>query len=351
MTPLPVHSYCLDLYAKSSFRRLGYVDLNGLWHWREMRSDPDSYGVAGRIPRQRPELERARESWDYPWRHIAGDEWLVANPVEIPDIDKVLKTCAKYVNISKHAQRSGLGFLVLPPEVIQHTLSFLDMANVDNMAKTCRTLYKPTQSAFAASVARDMPWLWEVIEDSEYPVSRDCPPTWDPLCPLGTAPPTLPVGLENEEDEEARWADIIAEDPEMEEIGDAIKTLNRMRRDEVLAPYRASLKISIDEWHNFRANVEAWIRRRPGNVHYKGEMNWRRLWLLFNPTTSPLQGIRNRARIWEGCEQILDCVALAHKVGEIDKKHDELRAKISDISGQISYAMPDTRPDIPDWIH
>jgi hypothetical protein len=198
-----------------------------------------------------------------------------------------------------------------------------------------------------------MPWLWELFEGSEYPASRDCLPTWDPLCPLGVAPPILPIGLESEEDEAARWVEILLENPEMEELCNAVKMLNRQRRDEVLAPYYARKEASLNDWHRFRASVEAWIQRNSQNAarHCGDEdINWRRLWLLFNPATSPLPGIRNRARIWDDCEKILDCVTLAHELGDIDERHEELCAKISEYSQGISYTLPDERPNIPEWL-
>lgn len=64
LRPLAVHSYCLDKYAKSSYRRLGHVDLDGLWYWREIESRPDAYGMGDRVPLPRPEVERARKRWD-----------------------------------------------------------------------------------------------------------------------------------------------------------------------------------------------------------------------------------------------------------------------------------------------
>ncbi|KAF5672658.1 pisatin demethylase cytochrome P450 [Fusarium circinatum] len=351
LVPLPVHSYCLDMYAKTSLRRLGHIDLNGLWHWREMRNMPASYGLEDRIPEpirkqiHLPELQRARTQWDYPWLHTPGDEWLVANPVEIPGISRVLESCVKELCLKGYVQQTT-GFLALPSEIIQHTLSFLDIPDVDSAAKTCRAIFKLAQLIFRESVLRSMPWLWEVLENNEYPASRDCLPTWDPLCPLGIPPPTLPIGLESEEEEEDRWQPILFEFPEMQQVCKATKAVNRQRREEIIAPYHEKLKVLPQNWHSFRRNVEVWI-------HGKGErrdMNWRRVWLLFNPATSPLPGIRNRARIWEDCKTIMDFVALAREGEHMEKRHKELKAKILDFVDENSYALPDTVPDVPSWL-
>ncbi|KAG5782521.1 hypothetical protein H9Q73_003822 [Fusarium xylarioides] len=348
LIPLPVHSYCLDMYAKASLRRLGYVELNGLWHWREMRNMPASYGVEDRIPERirkqvrLPQLQRARQQWDWPWCHIPGDEWLVANPVEIPGLSRVLESCMKDLNIKGYTQQTTW-FLALPSETIQHILSFLNITNLDNAAKTCRAMFKLAQPIFRKKVVRDMPWLWEVLENNEYPVSRDCLPTWDPLCPLGIPPPTLPVGLESEEEEEERWAPILVENPEMEQVCNATKAVNRQRREEIIAPYREKLKALLKDWHSFRRNVEAWIHGK----NERRDMNWRRVWFLFNPATSPLPGIRNRARIWKDCESVMDFVALAREGDDMEERHKELAVKISELIDESSYELPDTEPDVP----
>ncbi|KAJ4211723.1 hypothetical protein NW759_012324 [Fusarium solani] len=332
LRPLAVHSYCLDIYAKSSYHRLGRVDLDGLWYWREIESRPDAYGMGDRVLLGRPEVERARKRWDQPWHHLAGDEWLTANPVEIPGICRVLETCMNRANKGQ-AQLQNARLLALPAEVIHHILSFLDFPDIDTMAKTCQRLYDHAQPIFKACVFRDMFWLWEICEGSEYPTSPDRPATWDPLCPPGLLPPTLPFGLESKEAEDRLWTEIVAEDPEMEGAGNAAKAINCLRRDEIFGPYRARQESSLHEWHTFRACVEAWIRLEQGRAGPGiDRADWRYIWWLFNPATTSLPGVRNRARIWSHCEQIIDCVALAHKLGEIDNKYHDLYAKLSDPS-------------------
>ncbi|KAF5617233.1 uncharacterized protein FTJAE_12755 [Fusarium tjaetaba] len=339
-----------NMIESRNFR--GYVDLNGLWHWREMRNLPPAYGVDDRIPERirkqihLPQLERARQQWDWPWCHISGDEWLAANPVEIPGISRVLESCMKDLNIKGYTEQTTR-LLALPAETIQHTLSFLDITDLDNAARTCRAMFKLAQPIFRKYVVRDMPWLWEVLENNEYPASRDCLPTWDPLCPLDVPPPTLPVRLESEEEEEERWVPIILEDPEMEPVYEATKTINDQRRKEITAPYHQRLKALEKDWHSFRRNVEAWMHGKSE----RRDMNWRRVWLLFNPATTPLPGIRNRARIWKDCESIMYFVALAREGDDMEERHKELKAKISELVDESSYGLPDTEPDVPSWLY
>ncbi|KAK8104658.1 uncharacterized protein PG998_011691 [Apiospora kogelbergensis] len=321
------------------------VDLDGLWHWREIQSHPDLYGVGDRVPLRRPQVERARERWDSPWRHLAGDEWLAANPVEIPGMYGALKACMSRPN-GNHTQQPAAGLLALPAEIIHCILSALDPIDVDTVVKTCGSLYEHAQPVFKGCLYRDMRWLWEVVEGSEYPASPDRPATWDPLCPSGQPLPTLPVGLESEEAEDAIWATIVAEDPEMEGAARAAKALNRLRREEIFGPYYARQESSLREWQSFRADVDAWVRsRRYGATLAKEKTNWRRLWWLCNSATTPLPGLRNRARIWDDCNQIMDVVSLARDSGEVDKRLGSLHSRLSDPS-QPGWS---TNPEVDDW--
>jgi hypothetical protein len=321
------------MYAKVSYRRFGRVDLDGIWHWREIQSDPVSYGMDELIPLPRPEIELGREHIDHPWCHVPGDEWIVANPVEIPGILTVLETCKCSNVAATQTQSPKAKILVLPAELLGHILSFLDLPDLDRVSDTCRKLRSHSNQFFEASIIRDMPWFWELFERNHYPSSPDRPATWDPLLPTGQAPPTLPPDLESEEVEEAIWEQIVADDPEMEKVRELVKEHNRLRREKIFGEYRATQESSLLEWQKFRRSVEEWVCHVPhGAVHDRDNMDWTRMWRLFNPATTKSPGVKNRARIWSHCEHILDSVARARELGEIDSKHEALRAKLSDPS-------------------
>ncbi|KAG8670483.1 hypothetical protein FPOAC2_09839 [Fusarium poae] len=330
MYPLPVHSYCLDIYAKASYRALGKVDLDGIWHWREIESQL-------RHPHEKtllnhPEVLRAREDWHLPWHHYTGSEWLVANPVEISDIHTVLDPC-KDLTLSRETgqhQASILGYI--PKEILYQIIDLLNPTDVNSVAKTCHMMYHFTQLRFREIVRKDMAWLWEILEDSQYPQSRpeipDRPVTWDPLCPLGIPPPSFPVGLEKEEVEAELWEQIIHEYPEMEEISRDVKTANSKRRDEILEPYQVQLEVMSAQWLAIRAGVETWIL---GSQNNKIELDWGRTWRLLGPkATSLLPGVRNRARIWDRCQRILSVVTFRRKDGRIDKMLTNVLAGLTD---------------------
>ncbi|UZP43059.1 hypothetical protein NXS19_010875 [Fusarium pseudograminearum] len=337
--PLPVHSYCLDIYAKASYQRMGKVDLDGLWHWREietqLHSDQKSFP-------NRAEISKAREHWDFPWRHYTGDEWLAANPVEVPGMNKILKSCLDVTICQRSTQREASIIHLLPKELLDQIFDLLSPTDINSVANTCHKMYQLAQSRFREIVRKDMTWLWEILEGSQYPDSPDRPVAWDPLCPLGIPPPNLPVGLEKEEAEDELWAEIIAEYPEMEEVANAVKVTSTKRRDEILAPYEEKLESLSQMWQDFRAGVETWIR---SSRNHTDEVDWGRTWRIFNPKTTLLPGVRNRARIWEDCQQIMCHVASARESGQIDKMYPDLLAKLADPS-HPGWSMD---PDVNGW--
>lgn len=318
---------------------MGKVDLDGIWHWREIETQlhADQKPFPNRV-----EISKAREHWDLPWRHDTGDEWLAANPVEVPGMNKILKSCLDVTLCQRATQREASVIGLLPKELLDQIFDLLSPTDINSVANTCYKMYQLTQSRFRDIVRKDMTWLWETLEGTEYPESPDRPVAWDPLCPLGIPPPTLPVGLEKEEAEEELWAEIIAEYPEMVEVANAVKMANAKRRDEILAPYEEKLESLSQTWRDFRAGVETWIC---SSQNHTDEVDWGRTWRLFDPKTTLLPGVRNRARIWEDCQQIMDHVASARESGQIDKMYPDLLAKLADPS-HPGWSMD---PDVNGW--
>jgi hypothetical protein len=319
--PLPVHSYCLDMFAKASYRRLGRVDLDGIWHWREMQSYPESYNLTRDDVLHRPEVAQGRHDDGNPWCHQPGDEWLAANPVEIPESCGLVESCFTSSTLEHTVQNSQARLLGLPAELIDHIISFLGEYELSAVAATSRKLRCHTQSFFRALAVEHMGWLWEVFEAERYPNSPDWPVSWDPCNPPGLVVPDLPYDLETEEQENALWAQIIEEDSEMECFGNAVKTSNSSRREAILAPYRARAEHLLQEWRTFRDGVTEWICRLPLGGKQRGhDLDWARLWRLSNPDTTPIPGMRNRARIWKDCERILDYNVRLRAQGVMDAK-------------------------------
>jgi hypothetical protein len=122
----------------------------------------------------------------------------------------------------------------------------------------------------------------------------------------------------------------VKDDPEMESVGNAAKAYNSLRRKAILAPYRAKAAQSLQEWRDFRGGVANWVCRLSlGNDRVPHGLDWARLWRLFNPHTTPMPGIRNRARIWQDCERIIDHNIRFQEQGGMDAKREVVRKVIS----------------------
>jgi hypothetical protein len=320
--PLPVHSYCLDIFAKLSYRRFGRVNLDAIWHWREMQHEPELYNVTKDDVAPCPEVARGWQgNYDDVWCHLPGDEWLAANPVEIPQSYDMIERCFSLAVHVSTTQHSHVRLLGLPAELIDHILSFLAESDLNSVAATCRRLRSHTQRFFKALAIEHMYWLWEVFEAKPYPTSPDWPATWDPCNPPGIVVPNLPYDLVTQEQEDAIWAGIVQDDPDMESAGHAAKAFNSLRREAILGPYREQVAQSLQEWRDFRKGVTDWICRLPASEdRVSHSLDWVDLWRLFNPDTTPLPGIRNRARIWKDCARILDHNVRLQEQGVMDAK-------------------------------
>ncbi|EUC27423.1 hypothetical protein COCCADRAFT_111743 [Bipolaris zeicola 26-R-13] len=301
--PLPVHSYCLDIYAKASYRRLGRVDLHDIWLWRELCGNPARFEFADELSSPYPGIGRANEI--DPFLHHVDNEWMVANPVEIPGLAEALKDCLISGTSGAVVQKIQSPLLELPAELLDNIFVFLNDLSVDAIAATCRTFRRHAQPLYRRRVTRDMSWLWEVLEGRPYPASPDWPVTWDPCNPPGLVPPELPLELKARKEEAEIWAQIIADDPNMSDVGSAAQLVNFIRREAILGSYRAKLDCSLHEWQNFRTEAEGWICSLPPNGHQHTEdIDWVHLWHSFTSEKTLLPGIRNRVRIWRECERI-----------------------------------------------
>jgi hypothetical protein len=300
------------MYAKASYRRLGHVDLNGIWHWREACAIPQGYGLElnfSPYPKREEDIDDfpgiGKLDDMHPFLHHPGDDWLAANPVEIPGLPKIVETCLSFSTAGIVSQQSESFLFTLPVELLDHVMSYLDEHGLYAIAGTCRALRYHVQPYFPRRVLEekeDFSWLWEFFEGKQYPTSPDWPVTWDPCNPPGLARPSLPLGLDTEEIETDIWAQITADFPEVKAVGEAIRSINYSRRENIHKPYRAKVQQSYHEWQSFRSDTGDWIRILPSKDHKDlTNVDWACLWHIFS-----LPGIRNRMRIWKDCERILD---------------------------------------------
>ncbi|VUC31723.1 unnamed protein product [Clonostachys rosea] len=149
---------------------------------------------------------------DFPWRHLPGDESLVAIPLLRTMLRfRALASCMSCRISEDQVPGSRSWLLTLLAEIVNYILTFLDL--LDPFFKVC--------------ITKNISLLWELFEDV-------C------LCPPGLTPPLPSIGLKsnNKRDKNECWTQVIADDPEMEKVGNAVRALNDSRREEIFGPYR-----------------------------------------------------------------------------------------------------------------
>lgn len=84
-TGFAFHPACFEVFKRASLHRNGKVDVEALMDWFRLE------GTRKRFFNKFPRVSEVRDASQETWQHRAGDEWLVANPCHIPDLEKVFK--------------------------------------------------------------------------------------------------------------------------------------------------------------------------------------------------------------------------------------------------------------------
>jgi hypothetical protein len=257
---LPFHPACLEIYKRASLHRRGVIDMDGLgteWWHREI-----DYENLDDVPRH-PYVREAKEQF---WEHNFGHEFLVANPCFVPGLHSLLASVVRDSN-SPETRDNGIAvgadatlhggdqadpFPRLPAEIIVMILSELGSTDIASLRLASRAFRQLPQAVFWGLTLRETPWLYEVW--SSLPLSSWATTTEAELRRLGT--------------EEAK---------------------RRAAR--------------INEEH-------ARILERAG------EIDWYRLQLELTRNLDKLQGLRNRRRIWDDCQEILNRIDAYRREGK-----------------------------------
>ncbi|KAL4731183.1 hypothetical protein ACLX1H_000144 [Fusarium chlamydosporum] len=93
---MPFHPTCLEIFKRASLRRHGVVDVECLTQWWRLEA---TYEELFDFPRV-DAVRNGQQQW---WEHNLGDEYLVANPCFVPGLESVLQS-AQGMN---HAEKDG----------------------------------------------------------------------------------------------------------------------------------------------------------------------------------------------------------------------------------------------------
>lgn len=174
-TGLPFHPTCFQIFKKVSLLRLGTVDVQGLWVWREKMYDESQ----GKMPRDRAVMMGSQQ-W---WHHEPGFEYLAANPVNIPGLPALLQTSlSKFGGSSKEMSgpeseffqtdetsdgfRADIAdpFRFVPAEVTNMVLEYLSLKDIASLRLATGAFQQIPHLLFRRLLLEDMPWMWEIEE-------------------------------------------------------------------------------------------------------------------------------------------------------------------------------------------
>lgn len=221
---------------------------------------------------------------------LPGTEYLAANPLHVPQLDKLIESCLVkssggsdvVFGTGGHCSTSNDPFSALSPELKAMIIEMLGRQDVANLRLVSRSFQQIPQSYFRGLVADEMPWIWWDIKDF-LPTEVDWFKLW---CRLSAAD----GGSQVDETErillsrveygqyEQALAKFRVED--QEQVGD------KQCNDEGVYVYTDEQK----------EKIKAIVRER---------MEAAKAW----PKPTEVKGLRNRRRIYRDINEILDEIA------------------------------------------
>lgn len=158
-----------------SIERFGTVDIDGLWLLR--RKDGDYCGFDDF--EERKDVTLVGEQY---YRHVPGTEYLAANPVDIPDLTRLLESRLQRSSdvVFKPLVASASvedPFQVLSPELRAMLVELLPSTDVANLRLSSKAFSQLPQTYFKHLIRQEMPWVWE-LQDTNSGSGPNCGVDW-----------------------------------------------------------------------------------------------------------------------------------------------------------------------------
>jgi hypothetical protein len=289
---MPFHPTCLEAFKRASLLRTGTIDIEGLTNWWALEATDTGFKS---FPRD-PAVNHAQ--WH---EHVSGNEFVAANPCFVPGLPAILTAADRredsnfdygdIFDISTTGTGLGDVFSSLPQELRGMLLVLLEPADIANLRLASRTFRQLPQSFFRSLTLREMPWFWEAWSSLDYSF-------WS----------TTTSRNLKKEDEQKRG--IIAS------MKAAIDILYEEGRQEGLPVENdaaiAALQQAVADEENRDLHVSASVP-----LLVADKTDWYRLCCDLAKNHKRLLGLRNRRRIWNDCEEILDRIERYRDEGKI----------------------------------
>lgn len=269
---MPFHPWCFDIFSRQSKAQFGKVNVSGLMKWRNSDFGWDDFHS---FPRD-GDVFAAREQF---WDHHPGNEYLAANPLCVPGLSAFLMDAANgsltndangvepFQSISDTTpiplQASGVDFLrSLPLDIRLLLVDYLGPADIANLRMASRAFTELPNGVWYRLLREEMPWLWEVWNGPE---SSHVPYPWT----FVTANEVKVLYKQRK-----RYLSILGDEYKpTDKILDYLLPLPHVVPDQMQLP--------------------------------RDKTDWHRLYVWIKCSWPKLKGLRNRKRIWEDVEDII----------------------------------------------
>jgi len=185
----PFHPTCFEIFKRVSVERLDQVDVHGLWSWRDLEGSYEEFFE------QFPRAFEVKNGNEQTWHHEPGNEYVAANPIDIPGFLILLKKSEKefvYEGKKKLPYDTNSGvftftykigrdtfksmhktpppgtasdvFSRLPNELRYMIISQLPARDIANLRLVTPAYRQLSISVFRHLIFHEMPWLWEACD-------------------------------------------------------------------------------------------------------------------------------------------------------------------------------------------
>lgn len=289
-TCMPFHPTCLEVYKRASLHRFGKVDIKGLTDWYRLEATYDDFFTD--FPRHAA-VRRGLSQW---WKHVPGDEWLVANPCFVPDLERMLYLVRQYEASPKaECYSDDVGtdtaalyrdaddcFVRLPMELLLFILKNVDGKELASLRLASRAFRQLPQSVFHDLLLREFPWIWE---------------SWCSLPYAWWATTTQTDIIANEDAWAERKHDL--ENWRIPVLAETRELYGYGGNELLIEALKERLKVIKQEEIDFRKPC-------PVTTLSKTTPDWRRLYVELARNRHKVKGLRKREIVWRDCQYILD---------------------------------------------
>ncbi|RSL98801.1 hypothetical protein CDV31_012432 [Fusarium ambrosium] len=293
---MPFHPTCFEVFKRVTLHRYGVVDIECLTQWWAHEANYEDFHA---FPRH-PAVENGQQQ---SWNHDEGGEFLAANPCFVPGLEALLSSAHRPKELG-HADSELIPTAVsaathprdlfsrLPGEVRMFILLQLGFKDIANLRLASRTFLQLPRSLFYELTLRDTPWLYEAW--SSLPISYWATSTQE----------------EEEKKQKDRQDRVAALNSALEILEDeAVDSGDPDANDAAIEAIEAELE-TLSDIPTTRPATSVILLNRT-------ETDWYRLQTEIGRNWKKLQGLQNRRRIWNDCQEILNRVDAYRKQGRI----------------------------------